>query len=273
MRTNLMLASALVLSLAGTGCATKKYVAKSVAPVESRVTGTEAKNVEQDKQLTDQGKQIGDHAQQIDALGTDLSRTKERLTDADAKAVAAGQAAQKAGERADTAQTAADGARSFAAQGLQQADQHTTQVQHTLERTMDAMNKFKLLQSETVLFSVGQAKLTPEGKASLDEIARMADGQTRFVIEVQGFTDKTGSAAANEALSQARATTVSRYLVNEHKIPVRSINTMGSGYALPVADDKTRDGRKMNRRVEIRLWVPEASSSTSTVAGVGGQGQ
>jgi outer membrane protein OmpA-like peptidoglycan-associated protein len=266
MKTNLMLAGALLLTLAGTGCATKKYVAKSVAPVESRVTGTEAKNTEQDKQLTDQGKQIGDHGQQIEALGTDLSRTKERLTDADAKAVAAGQSAQRAGERADGAQAAADGARSFAAQGLQQADERSSKI----ERTMDAMNKFKMLQSETVLFTVGQSKLTPEAKSSLDEIAKMADGQPRFVIEVQGFTDKTGSPATNEALSQARASAVSRYLVNEHKIAVRNITTLGSGYALPVADDKTRDGRKMNRRVEIRLWVPEAGSATSTVASGGG---
>jgi outer membrane protein OmpA-like peptidoglycan-associated protein len=70
----------------------------------------------------------------------------------------------------------------------------------------------------------------------------------------------------NEQLSQARAATVARYLANEHKIPVRSITTLGSGYALPVADDKTRDGRKQNRRVEVRLYVPESTTSSNTVA-------
>jgi outer membrane protein OmpA-like peptidoglycan-associated protein len=257
----------MVLTLAGTGCATKKYVAKTVAPVESRVTGTETKNTEQDKQLTDQGKQITDHGQQIDSLSSDLSRTKERLTDADAKAVAANQAAQTARERAEGAQTAADGAKTFAQQGLERADQRSTQIEHT----MDAMNRYKMLQSETVLFTVNQAKLTDEAKAALDQIAKSAEGQQRYVIEVQGFTDKTGSASGNEQLSQARAAAVSRYLVNEHKIPVRSINTLGSGYALPVADDKTRDGRKMNRRVEIRVWVPEANSASQSAAAAGGQ--
>ncbi|MGH9594084.1 MAG: OmpA family protein, partial [Bryobacteraceae bacterium] len=139
--------------------------------------------------------------------------------------------------------------------------------------TMDAMNKFKLMQSETVLFPVNQSKLSMEAKASLDEIAKQAQGQSRFMIEVQGFTDKTGSAVTNEALSQARAAEVSRYLVNEHGVPVRSITTLGSGYALPVADDKTKDGRRMNRRVEIRLWVPEANSPSSPVVAGGGQGQ
>ena len=65
-----LMTGALALSLVGTGCATKKYVAKTVAPVEQRVTGTETKNGEQDKQIAGQGTQIQE-------LGTDLSRTKK----------------------------------------------------------------------------------------------------------------------------------------------------------------------------------------------------
>jgi outer membrane protein OmpA-like peptidoglycan-associated protein len=47
---------------------------------------------------------------------------------------------------------------------------------------------------------------------------------------------------------------------------VRSVTTLGSGYALPVADDKTREGRKQNRRVEVRLFVPEATQPSNTIA-------
>jgi outer membrane protein OmpA-like peptidoglycan-associated protein len=258
MKTNLMMAGALVLSLTAAGCATKKYVAKTVAPVESRVTGTEQKNTDQDKQLAD-------HAKDIDSISTDLSRTKERVTDADSKAVAAGQAAQRAGERADNAQRSADGAersadgaRNLAERGLQRSD--------VIEKNMEAMNKFQMAKSVTVLFPLNQSKLNDDAKAELDELAKMTDGRDRYIVEVQGFTDKTGSASANEQLSQARAAAVARYLANDHKIPVRSITTLGSGYALPVADDKTREGRKQNRRVEVRLFVPEATSSSNTVA-------
>jgi len=262
MKTNLVMAGALLLSLTGAGCATKKYVAKTISPVESRVTATEQKNTDQDKTLAD-------HSKDLDGLSTDLSRTKERVTDADAKAVAAGQAAQLAGERADNAQRSADGAqraadgtRSFAERGLQRADQR----EDVIEKNMVAMNKFQMTKTVTVLFPLNQAKLNDDAKAELDSLAKMTDGKDRYVIEVQGFTDKTGSVLANEQLSQARAASVARYLVNEHKLPVRSITTLGSGYALPVADDKTRDGRKQNRRVEVRLFVPEATQPSNTVA-------
>lgn len=259
MKTTITMAGAALLSFMGTGCvATHKYVAKTISPVESRVTATEQKNTDQDKQLAD-------HSKDIDGLTTDLSRTKERVTDADAKAVAAGQSAQRAGERADNAQKAADGAQS-AAKSAQTAADRSLQRADVIEKNMVAMNKFDMVKSVTVLFPINQAKLSDDAKAELDEIAKMAEGKDRYVIEVQGFTDKTGSPLTNEQLSQARADSVARYLANEHKIPVRSITTLGSGYALPVADDKTRDGRKQNRRVEVRLFVPEAGSSGNTVA-------
>jgi outer membrane protein OmpA-like peptidoglycan-associated protein len=254
-----MMAGAALLSLAGTGCvATHKYVAKTISPVESRVSATEAKNTDQDKQLAD-------HAKDLDGLTTDLSRTKERVTDADAKAVAAGQSAQRAGERADNAQKAADGAER-SAEGAQRAADRGLQRSDVIEKNMVAMNKFDMAKSVTILFTVNQAKLNDDAKADLDEIAKMTDGRDRYIIEVQGFTDKTGSPLTNEQLSQARAAAVARYLANEHKIPVRSITTLGSGYALPVADDKTREGRKQNRRVEVRLFVPENIQPSNTVA-------
>jgi len=258
MKTVTLVAGALALSLLGTGCATKKYVAKTIAPVESRVTGTETKNTEQDKMLAG-------HTTQIEEMDRDLSRTKEKLTDTDAKAVAAGAAAKRADEKADGAARAADGAAKSAdgARGLAEKGIERT-VQ--LERTVDAMNKYQMLKTETVLFAVGRDTLTTDGKAQLDELAKSTSGLDRYVIEVQGFTDKSGAPSYNETLSERRAQSVARYLANEYKIPVRSISMLGSGWAQPVADDKTREGRKMNRRVEVRLFVPQAASAAQAVS-------
>jgi len=256
MKVTGMIAGVVALTLMGTGCATKKYVAKTVSPVEQRVTGTEGKNTEQDKQIAAQG-------QQIEEADRDLSRTKEKLSDTDAKATQAGQAAaaadQKAGaaqQSADGARQAADGAKSFAEDGI-----------NRLGQTMDAMNKYQMVKSETVLFAVNQDKLTTDGKAQLDELSKQVSGLNRYIIEVQGFTDKTGSPVYNDTLSERRAQAVARYLANQYQIPVRNISMLGSGYAQPVADDKTRDGRKQNRRVEIRLWVPSNESAKNVSSG------
>jgi outer membrane protein OmpA-like peptidoglycan-associated protein len=244
MRTGLLV-GALGLSLLGTGCATKKYVAKTVAPVEQRVGGAESKNVEQDKTIATQGGQITD-------LDRELSQTKERVTTADTRAGQALDAARVADNKAAGAQSSADNAkqvamdtRGFAEAGFSRVDQNMT-----------AMNKYQMLTSEAVLFGFDQDKLTEEGKAQLDSIAKQAGALDRFVIEVQGFTDKTGDTTYNEALSERRAQTVARYLAAQHQIPVRSISILGLGYASPVADNKTSDGRKANRRVEVKLWVP-----------------
>jgi outer membrane protein OmpA-like peptidoglycan-associated protein len=258
MKLTSMMTGALALSLVGTGCATKKYVAKTVAPVEQRVTGTETKNGEQDKQIASQGTQI-------QGVEGDLSKTKEKLIDTDNKATQAGEAAkaadQKAGnaqQSADAAKQAADGARSFAESGITRLDQ-----------TVQAMNKFQMAKSESILFAFNSDTLTADGKAQLDGLAAQAKGANRFEVEVQGFTDKSGNSAYNDTLSERRAQAVARYL-SAQQIPVRNLSILGSGYAQPVGDDKTRDGRKMNRRVEVRLWVPEDQSG-KTAASAGGE--
>jgi outer membrane protein OmpA-like peptidoglycan-associated protein len=266
MRTNLIMAGALALGLSATGCATKKYVAKTVAPVEARVTATEGQNTKQDQEIATNSKDINE-------VQTSLSRTNERVTDVDTKATAANAAAARANDAAvaaqrtaSGAQTAADGAKTAADDARAKGIARANEVQTVVEKKVDAVNKYQMATSETVLFAVNQSVLDKDAMAKLDNLASRVGSAQRYIIEVQGFTDKTGSAQANEILSQKRAEAVTRYLVNEHKIQVRNIDAIGSGYALPVADDKTRDGRAQNRRVEVRLYTPEMDSAV-TIAG------
>jgi len=259
MNKTLMLTGVLAVTLAGTGCATKKYVAKTMAPVQDRVTASEGK-------IADQGKQIATQGQEIDQLQTSLSRTNERVTDADTKATNAGAAAQRAGDAAAGAQRTADGANTAAGNAMTAANNSMTranEVERTVSTKVDQAIKMTQKGSETVLFKTNQYTLDKDAKAALDAFAAKVKGNERYAVEVQGFTDKTGSAEANEALSQKRAESVARYLVNEHKLALHEVQVLGSGYAAPVGDDKTRDGRKQNRRVEVRLFTPEIA----TVAG------
>jgi outer membrane protein OmpA-like peptidoglycan-associated protein len=247
MKSTIYIASALALSLLSAGCATKKYVAKTIAPVEARVATTEAKNTEQDQKLAAQ-------STQLEAVDRDLSRTKERLTDTDAKAVAAGNAARQANDaaaqadsKAQGAQRAADGAKTAAEQGIDR-----------LGHNVDGSLKFKMEKSGVVLFALGQKTLDADAKSALDDFSKSVEGQNRFVIEVQGFADKTGDAATNDVLSQERAEAVARYFANQHNIPLHNITLLGSGVAS--GEQKTREERKQSRKVEFRLLVPEVNS-------------
>lgn len=253
MKISMLMAGGLALSLLGTGCATKKYVAKTIAPVETRVATVEGKNTEQDQKLAA-------NVQQIEAVDKDLSRTKERLTDVDAKAAAAGTAAQAAANaakaadaRAGGAQTAADGARTLAQQGMAQTS--------TLAKNVDGTLKLKELKNGSVQFGFNRRTLDDAARTALDDLARAVSGQERYVVEIQGYTDKTGDATYNEGLSQDRAQAVARYLANKHKVPLRSITLLGSGVA--EGEQKTRDERAQARKVDIRILAPELASVTA----------
>ena len=75
------------------------------------------------------------------------------------------------------------------------------------------------------------------------------------MVEVAGFTDTTGNAAKNEELSEKRADSVVRYL-QQGDVPLRRILApAGLGESHSVADNKTTQGRKLNRRVEVRVLV------------------
>lgn len=237
--------SACTLSLLGTGCATHKFVRNTVAPVSARVDTL-------DKKTSDQGNEI-------DAMDKDLSKTKERLSDtsaradaANAKALEAAGAAQQADQKAVQASTAAADARSLAEKDQARTDE--------LQRYVSTMNNYRALSSENVLFKLGTSTLTKESKDKLDDIAKNLDGVSQYVIEVEGFTDKTGAAAYNVELSQRRAETVARYLAVEHKVPLRNIHMLGAGQITALDENRTRDERKQNRRVEVRVFVPQTQA-------------
>jgi outer membrane protein OmpA-like peptidoglycan-associated protein len=241
----------------GTGCATKKYVAKSIAPVEQRVSGTEGKNVEQDKQIATQGTQI-------EGIDRDLSRTKERLNDVDTKAIAAGDAAKAADAKAGGAQTAADGARGLAQQGVERSTQVGRNLDDYKGNVDKNIYKYTMAKSETVLFGLNKRTLDKEAKGKLDDFGKSLGAMDRYVIEVQGYTDKTGDATYNDGLSQQRAATVARYLANEYKVPLHNITLLGTGVS--DGDQKTRADRAQSRKVDVRIFVPNSVSGAPNTA-------
>jgi OOP family OmpA-OmpF porin len=87
----------------------------------------------------------------------------------------------------------------------------------------------------------------------LDKFAETASGlKGGYTVEIQGFTDSTGAETYNILLSQRRAETVQRYLLSKG-VPLYRISVLGLGKEDPVADNKTKQGRDQNRRVEVTL--------------------
>ena len=118
------------------------------------------------------------------------------------------------------------------------------------------MDDYVVQSTATVNFRVNSARLSPEGKASLDEVATAATMMKGYVIEITGFASAEGSAARNKELSKRRAQAVIDYLVETHNVPLRRIGqSYGFGELQAVADNSTREGREQNRRVEVKLLV------------------
>ena len=117
------------------------------------------------------------------------------------------------------------------------------------------------IQSDT-LFAVGSAALSDPAKATLDGLARNIKGKWPTApVQVRGHTDSTGSAAANQALSEQRAANVAGHLAGRG-YDRASVTSIGLGSTLPVALEKRPDGsespegRRENRRVELVVRIP-----------------
>lgn len=109
-----------------------------------------------------------------------------------------------------------------------------------------------------ILFDSGKAVLKPECSAVLNKIGIILEKYAKSVIEVEGHTDNvpihTAQFADNDELSDARALSVFRYIIEHTGINPANIKHAGRGEYVPVADNATAEGRTKNRRVEIKIY-------------------
>lgn len=110
----------------------------------------------------------------------------------------------------------------------------------------------KVTYASDAFFDFDKAVLKPAGKAKLDDLVGKVKDINLEVIIAVGHTDSVGSDAYNQKLSVKRSEAVKAYLVSKG-IEKNRVYTEGKGEAQPVADNKTRDGRSKNRRVEIEV--------------------
>jgi OmpA-OmpF porin, OOP family len=121
---------------------------------------------------------------------------------------------------------------------------------HGCPRHIDPTNGISLIQQ--VQFETNKSRILPGSFEILDEVARILAVTPEIEhVTIEGHTDDRGPVELNERLSQARAESVLRYLV-EHGIAAARLTAKGFGPQVPIADNRTAEGRRKNRRVEFK---------------------
>jgi outer membrane protein OmpA-like peptidoglycan-associated protein len=203
-------------------------------------------------------------------------REAQARADAQAQQAAAAQAqaqaeqAQQAQQQAELARRQSELAQQQAAQQAQQAEQAREQAEQQRQQAENdkAQMRARMLQQlnqvlqtrdtarglivnmPDVLFDTGKADLKSSARERLAKVAGILIAYPDIRVEIDGYTDSTGSLEFNERLSQQRAESVRSYLASQG-VNSGSITTQGFGPSQPIASNDTAAGRQQNRRVEL----------------------
>lgn len=117
---------------------------------------------------------------------------------------------------------------------------------------VDINEVIKALNLQIINFATGSNQIPDENKAILDKAATLLKTAKDAKLTVAGYTDSTGHADSNKALSQKRAQAVVDYIVSQG-VDAAQLTAVGHGADNPVADNATEEGRFKNRRIEFSV--------------------
>ncbi|MHB8735463.1 MAG: OmpA family protein [Terriglobales bacterium] len=218
------------------GCTTKTYVRKQTTPLINHVNQLDELTVKNANAVRD-----------LD------SRTTAGLNSVNSSSATAMTAAEKASGDAD------------------QVSSKLTQTSHQIESmasTLANLDDYQLSNQSVVHFGFDRYQLSSDAQRTLESVVGSLAQNKHAILEVAGYTDAVGPSGYNDRLSERRADAVVRYL-EEHNVPAYRIFPIGLGKNQFVANNATREGRKENRRVELRVMTnslgrPQAEASIST---------
>ena len=113
-------------------------------------------------------------------------------------------------------------------------------------------NNINLIMPGNITFVTNGRNLDLKFYNVLDSVALVIQEFNKTTVVISGYTDSTGSNAYNQKLSEDRAISVADFLVNK-KVNQARIEVIGLGEKNPIASNKTKQGRSLNRRVEVTL--------------------
>jgi outer membrane protein OmpA-like peptidoglycan-associated protein len=189
-------------------------------------------------------------------------QTAQAQADAQAQQAAAAQAQAQAQQsqaqaaQAEQARQQAELARQQATQQAQQAESDKAQMRvrmlQQLNQVLETRDTARglIVNMPDVLFDTGKADLKPSARERLAKVAGILIAYPDIHVEIDGYTDGTGSLEFNGRLSQQRADSVRSYLSSQG-VNSSAITTQGFGPSQPIASNDTASGRQQNRRVEL----------------------
>jgi outer membrane protein OmpA-like peptidoglycan-associated protein len=189
-------------------------------------------------------------------------QTAQAQADA-AQAQGQAQQSQAQAAQAEQARQQAELARQQATQNARQADQARQQAENDkaqmrarmlqqLNQVLETRDTVRglIVNMPDVLFDTGKADLKPSARERLAKVAGILIAYPDIHVEIDGYTDSTGSLEFNDRLSQQRADSVRSYLSSQG-VHSSAITTQGFGPSQPIASNDTASGRQQNRRVEL----------------------
>ena len=177
---------------------------------------------------------------------------------ADAEALAARTKAEadareaKANAEADALRAKEEAARAEAEQARQDAEALRAQLLEQFNRILDTRDTPRglVVNMADVLFDTAKFDLRPIAREKLARLSGIVLAHPGLNLAIEGYTDSTGTDEFNQKLSEQRADSVRRYLIDQG-LPESNLTAKGFGKSMPVADNSTAAGRQQNRRVEI----------------------
>ena len=106
---------------------------------------------------------------------------------------------------------------------------------------------------ENIYFNENKTNIDPVAAKALDRDGAMLKENPDIKVEIGGHTDPLGSEKANQKISEERAESVKKYLMDKFNIPGDRMTVKGYGSTKPIADNGTKEGRAKNRRVELKI--------------------
>jgi len=214
------------------GCiATREYVRETVDPLTGRVSRSETRLDQVDSQIS--------------GLGTRIAEMESKLGQVEGRV-------GKAEGRIGQVETKADKAL---------ADLSNLRLERRLVVDM----------KDGVTFGNNSLNLSPRVRKEIDAFLDTRKGDVGGseglpIIVVAGHADSRGSPDANYEIARRRAETVSRYLITRKQVDPLHVRTISYGESSPREDNKNREGRAANRRVEILVYREAISTAASGAA-------